>query len=242
VLADDEVSALWRARRRGAIAAPMNEQTLAPNPEEVVPVPVPAAAIEELLAPEKPSKSAPDARASKPAAIETRAPSAVAADQLPTTRLPSIASILPPPLPPPGPAHKTQPLKAISRDAATVKLADTGNRRPWKKVLGHVTRAAAGAPSRMHLGALRGEAWTQRRVGALAVTLGAAMIVGALVFGCLNVTTERFGQSEPASIVAALILARAAIAIATMVIGFGLMRVGERTILSSRPDARSAAS
>jgi hypothetical protein len=237
----------------------MNEQTLTRTPEEVVPVPVPVAGPVSVSAPGSvPVPASVAVSVPAPASVSERAvasdtaakaapetpavASASSADQLPTTRLPSLASILPPPVPPPGPAHKTQPLRAITRDAAAAKLADAGKRRPWKNVLGHVTRVAAAVPSSvgsLPFGrALRSEAWTERRVGVLSAALGAVMIAGALVLGWLSVTGDRFDKLEPASITVAIVLARAALAIATMTVGFGLMRVGERTLVTSvRPDA-----
>jgi hypothetical protein len=215
----------------------MNEQTQTPAPQEVVPVVVPAAAaaVAELPRLEREAESK-----AEPAPATRTAQSASPADQLPTTRLPSIAPLLPPPVPPPGPAHRTQPLRAITRDAAAAKLADAGKRRPWKNVLGHVTRAAAAVPSSvgsLRFDALRSEAWTQRRVGVTCAAVGVTMIAGALILGWLSIAVDRFDKVEPASIVVAIVLARAALAIATMMVGFGLMRLGERMLLATRADA-----
>jgi hypothetical protein len=199
----------------------MNEPTLTPAAEEVVPVPVPVqlAALEPALEPA--DKPLPEPRVSPPSPSE---------DQLPTTRVQSIAVPLPPPVPPQGPAHKTQPLRAITRDDAEARLAVEAKRRRWQTVLSQVKRAAAGVPS--PLAVLRGEAWTERRVGLACATVGVAMIGCALVLGWQSVASDRFVKVEHVSLAVAVVLARAAIAIAAMLVGYGLLRVGERTLLA----------
>ncbi len=86
-------------------------------------------------------------------------------------------------------------------------------------------------PSR--LGALRSEAWTERRLGLTCGALGVLMIVGSLVLGWQSVAGERFEHGEQASLAVAVVLARAALSIAAMLVGYGLLRVGERALLSS---------
>jgi hypothetical protein len=186
----------------------MNEPTQTPAVEQVVPVPVPV----------PPSKT----QESNGASGE---------DQLPTSRLPSIPAPLPPPVPPQGPAHKTQPLRAITRDAAAARLAVEAKRQRWQAVLAHVKRAAAGVPSRF--GGLGGEPWTERRIGTWCAVVGFAMIAGSLGLGWESVASERFEKVEHVPLAVALVLARAAIAIATMAVGYGLLRVGERTAFAS---------
>jgi hypothetical protein len=183
----------------------MNEPTQNPGAEQPVPVSVPV---------QIPARTAPAARANAGAAQE---------DQLPTSRYPSIAP-LPPPLPPPGPARKGQ-LPATERDDATAKYALEAQRRRWQAVVADMKRAAraygfAGA-------------WTERRVGVCCAILGLAMIAGSLMLGWESVASERFDKVEHVSLAVALVLARAALAIAAMVVGYGLLRVGERTALSA---------
>jgi hypothetical protein len=181
----------------------MNEPTQTPASEQPVPVSVP------LPIPSR------EARASAGTAPE---------DQLPTSRFPSIAAPLPPPLPPPGPARKAQP-PAIERDDATAKYALEAKRRRWQAVVSDMKRAAG---TYSFAGAL-----TERRVGVSCAILGLAMIAGSLMLGWESVASERFDKVEHVSLAVALVLARAALAIAAMVVGYGLLRVGERTALSA---------
>lgn len=76
-------------------------------------------------------------------------------------------------------------------------------------------------------------AWTERRAGVSCAILGLAMIAGSLMLGWESVASERFDKVEHVSLAVALVLARAALAIAAMVVGYGLLRVGERTALSA---------
>ena len=197
----------------------MNETTLTPAPQEVVPVPVSAhPALEHALEP----------------VVQARPIASVPFDQIPTARVQTIPPPLPPPVPPPGPAHQTQPLRPITREDAA-RLAET-KRLPWRTVLGHFKRAAEAVPSRF--GALGGDAWTERRVGLASAAIGVTLIVGALVIGWQSIAIERFERVEHASLAVALVLARAALAIATMIVGYGLLRVGERTMLASSASRR----
>lgn len=200
----------------------MNESTPTPAREDVVPVPVPVPA--STRAPVEP----PFARA-----LESRPSSSPPpADQLPTARVQTIPPPLPPPVPPPGPAHKTQPLRTITRADAAAKLAAERKRPRWEMILGQVKRAAVAVPSR--IGGIRSEAWTERRLGIACGAIGLAMIAGALALGWQSVASDRLERMEHVSLAVAVTLARAAIAIATMVIGYGLLRVGERTLVASR--------
>jgi hypothetical protein len=196
----------------------MNEtiQTLAP--EHVVPVPVPVPLEGTEAVPSAPPEPPPPLAAS------------AASDDLPTSRLQSLPAALPPPVPPPGPALKTQPLRAISRDDATAKLAAHGKRHGWQTILAHLRRAAASVPQRLG----RREAWTERRIGVACAALGLTMIAVALVLGWQSVGSERLEKLEHVPVAVAVVLSRAALAIAAMVVGYGLLRVGERTALASR--------
>jgi hypothetical protein len=153
-------------------------------------------------------------------------------DQLPTSRLQSVLAPLPPPLPPQGPAHKTQPLRAISRDDAAARLAAQvkAKRQAWRTLLDHVKRAAEAVPGRFG----GREAWTERRIGLSCAVLGLTMIAVALVLGWESVASERLEKLDHVPVAVAVVLSRAAIAIAAMVVGYGLLRVGERTALGSR--------
>jgi hypothetical protein len=54
------------------------------------------------------------------------------------------------------------------------------------------------------------------------------MIVGPLLFGVFGLSAAHLDKTQPASIVAAVVVARAAIAVASMGIGYALLRVAER--------------
>jgi hypothetical protein len=195
----------------------MNEPTQTPASEEVVPVSVP------LPLP-------------RPPEAPVRVAGAATEDQLPTSRLPTIAPPLPPPLPPRGPAHKMQPLRPIGREEATARYAVETKRERWQAAIRHVKRAA-------RTYRFRGGAWTERQVGVSCAILGLAMIAGSLVLGWESVAGEQLEKVEHASLAVAVVLARAAIAIAAMVVGYGLLRVGERTALAgARREADAGAS
>jgi hypothetical protein len=195
----------------------MNEPTQTPASKDVVPVSVPL--------PVPPLPEAP-----------ARAAAGATEDQLPTSRLPTIAPPLPPPLPPRGPAHRTQPLRSIGREEATARYTVETKRERWQAAIRHVTRAA-------RTYRFGGGAWTERQAGVSCAVLGLAMIAGSLVLGWESVATEPFEKVEHASLAVAVVLARAAIAIAAMIVGYGLLRVGERTALTgARREADGGAS
>jgi len=197
--------------------------------------PTPAPAIDAATA-RRAAPSAPEevVHASVPAPAVP--PPASSEDQLPTSRLQSLPLELPPPVPPHGPAHKTQPLRPITREVAAAKLAaeaKVARRRQWQAVVAHVKRAAVAVPS--GFAGLRSATWTPRRVGIVFGTLGVTMIACALVLGwqgVQGVALDRFEKAEHASLAVAIVLARAAMAIATMLVGYGLLRVGERALAS----------
>jgi len=185
----------------------MNEPTL--TPEEVVPVPVPiAGSASTHIAPPVPSS-----------------------DQLPTVRFQS----LPPPLPPPrapvpvAPAQKTQPLRPITRDAA---LAAAGEARtsPWRAGAAFEAVRRAVAIVLSPLRELRSASWTARRVGISSAASGVMMIMVSLVVGWDGVASVRYEKTELASLAIAVLLARTVLAVAAMAVGYGLLRVGERTL------------
>ncbi len=199
----------------------MNEPTLTPTPEEVVPVPVPTGSV--------------------PAVVLEMGPPArnLAADQLPTARVPSIAPPLPPPVPPQGPAHKTQPLRAVTREEAAARLASDKRRvrrLRWEQLVANGKRVVAVVAARF--GASAGarpdphEGSSERRLGFVCAATGIALIAGALVLGWQGVASERFDKVEQASLAVAIVFARAAIAIASKLVGYGLLRVGEPTLLA----------
>ncbi len=155
---------------------------------------------------------------------------ASAEDQLPTSRMPSLLAPLPPPVPPSGPAHKTQRLRAISPTDATTRLARAADdRKVWRTALAHVRRAASAARV---LG--RREAWTERRIRMVAGVVGLLLIASGLALGWQAVSFERLERFEHAPGAAAVLVARALMAIATMAVGYGLVRMGERALPGTR--------
>ena len=78
---------------------------------------------------------------------------------------------------------------------------------------------------------------TERSVGVACVVLGVGAIAASLVSGWYAVDGDHFGdlKGDRATLAAAVVLARAALAIAAAAIGFGVLRVGERS-LRSRAD------
>jgi hypothetical protein len=157
-------------------------------------------------------------------------------EDLPTTRVQSIPPPLPPlpPLvPPPGPAHKTQPLRALSRNGADVQLR-ARRRVEWRTILSHVKRVAAAVPAT--LPRFESDRWNQRRVGAVAGSLGLVMLVGGVVAGWLSLGAKL--DDAHAGAAAAIALGRAAIAIATMAAGCALLRTGERLVFPSTIEKR----
>jgi hypothetical protein len=190
----------------------MNEPTQNPASKDVVPVSVP------LPVPTPPG-------------VPARAAAAATEDQLPTSRLPTIAPPLPPRLPPPVPGQKPPGLRPIGREEATAKYTVETKRERWQAAIRHVKRAA-------RTYRFGGGAWTDRRIGVTCAALGLAMIAGSLVLGWESVASEQLEKAEHASLAVAVVLARAAIAIAAMIVGYGLLRIGERTALTTaRRDA-----
>jgi hypothetical protein len=162
-----------------------------------------------------------------PVATDELAPPPVhsSEDQLPTSRLQSILAPLPPPVAPQGPAHKTQRLRAISPSDATAKLAVTPPREAWRRVAAHLGRVARAVPGSL----ARREAWTEKRIAVACAGTGLALIVGALVLGWGAVTSDHLEKLDHVPVAVAMVVSRAALAIATMAVGYGLLRVGERT-------------
>jgi hypothetical protein len=206
----------------------MNEPTPAPATDAATALPAPSAP-ESVLSASVPAPAPP-------------ASSSSLDDQLPTSRLQSLPLELPPPVPPHGPAHKTQPLRPITREAAEARLASEARlakeakRRRWQAMVAHVKRVAVAVPSR-----LRSATWTRQRVGVLLGVVGVAMIACALGLGWQSVASERLASTEHVSLAVALVVARAAMAIAAMFVGYGLLRVGERTLAAGRGTHRELA-
>ena len=120
-------------------------------------------------------------------------------------------------------AGRTRP--PIEREELTAKYALEAKRRRWQAVIADMKRAARTYGI--------GGAWTEQRIGVSCGILGLAMIAGSLVLGWESVASERFDKVEHVSLAVALVLARAALAIAAMAVGYGLLRVGERTALAA---------
>jgi hypothetical protein len=213
----------------------MNEPTTASAPTATAPVspvsvqsppPPPALA---LAAEDVTGEAHEDAPPVSPAATAP-SESAPAEDQLPTSRMPSLLAPLPPPVPPSGPAHKTQRLRAISPTDATSRLARAAeDRKVWRTALAHLRRAADAARV-----LARREAWTERRIAMTCGAAGLLMIASGLVLGWQAVSLDRLERFEHAPGAAAVLVARALMAIATMAVGYGLVRIGERALPGGR--------
>jgi hypothetical protein len=151
-------------------------------------------------------------------------------DQLPTRRLPSLPSVLPEPLERAlaGEPAAPSPPAVIVADAAEVKTAPRmrAARPNWRALVSGMKRVAVTAPGRV--GAVGRAAWSPRRVGVACGVLGLAMIVGALAYGTVGIAGARLDKAEHMPLEMALILARAAMAIATMCVGYAVLRIGER--------------
>ncbi len=106
-------------------------------------------------------------------------------------------------------------------------------RLDWRAFMSGVKRAAATAPGRV--GAAGRAAWSPRRVGVACGVLGLVMIVGALAYGTVGIAGARLDKAEHVPLEVALILARAAMAIATMCVGYAVLRIGERLSFAAFP-------
>jgi hypothetical protein len=174
----------------------------------------------------EPQAAATRATEGAPSATATPAQVRPSAEELPTSRLPSLVGPLPPIAPPPGPALKTQPLRAIPRPAA--------KRLPWRAFVASVTRAAAAMPGRFAGG--RREPWTARAAGRACYLAGGALILAALVLGWVSVTGERLERPEPPALAAAIVIVRGALAAAAAWVGYALLRMGERLAFAAPTD------
>jgi hypothetical protein len=228
----------------------MNEPTPAPAIDAVSAFHAAPSAPEEVVHPSVPPAPpiASHVASDVPPELVSASSLASSEDQLPTSRFPSLPHALPPPMPPPGPAHKTQPLRPITREDAAAKLAadakaaKRAKRQRLQAAATNVTRAALGVPSRLsQLGLSHAASWTPKRAGVACATVGVAMITGALVLGWRSVAGDHLEQPEHVSLAVAIVLARAALAIAAMGVGYGLLRVGERTLVSARSAPRALA-
>jgi len=142
-------------------------------------------------------------------------------DHLPTTRMPSIVPPLPPVRPPPVP-------KRAAATEATVKIE-----KPKAEKL-------SAARASIHDGwvALRTQSSfvTLRHViGATHAVLGAVLLVTSFVTGLFSLGSAH--ASDATTTGAALILARAAVAIGGMVVGYALLR-SARFVLLSKSERR----
>jgi len=155
-------------------------------------------------------------------------------DQLPTTRLPSLPSVLPEALER-ALAGDSSPPSVVVADAGNVKTLPRmkAPRLNWRAFMSGVKRAAANAPGRV--GAVGRAAWSPRRVGVACGVLGLVMIVGALAYGTVGIAGARLDRAEHVPLEVALILARAAMAIATMCVGYAVLRIGERLSFPAFP-------
>ncbi len=168
-------------------------------------------------------------------------------DQLPTARVPAILAPLPAPAAPQGPAYKTQPLRAVT--PASTGAHDMRRAR-WAGALGRLRRVAANVPAT--IGTIGSRTWSatrvEQRLGVACVAIGVLVIVASLAAGWRDVShglgdAHGLGDGvavlsnvgrENVSVLAALVLARTALAIAATAVGYGLLRVGERTLRAHR--------
>jgi len=154
----------------------------------------------------------------KPSPEPTASPSPHAVeDQLPTSRF----APLPPVSAPPAPQPATQKMRAI--DAKQPR---------WRALLAWMPRATVvrrGEPATPRVIT----AWTQRQAGLACGVLGAIAIVTAMVLGWRALGDGVIAQPHEVPIVVAGVIGRAAIAIAAMVVGYGMLRIGERLAFPS---------
>lgn len=176
-------------------------------------------------------QGAPQASESSATNTSTPPPVRSSAEELPTTRLPSLVGPLPPIAPPPGPALKTQPLRAIPRPGS--------KRLPWRALVAGFTRAAAAMPGRF--AGARGEPWTARTAGRLCGAAGGTLILAGLVLGWVSVTGERLERPEPPALAAAIVVVRGVLAVAAAWLGYAVLRMGERLALATPADTRRPA-
>ncbi|HEY2511327.1 MAG TPA: hypothetical protein VGI39_10745 [Polyangiaceae bacterium] len=81
--------------------------------------------------------------------------------------------------------------------------------------------------------------WTERTFGRASAIVGAALIVAGLIAGWISVEAGRGDHAEPVAVAVAVILSRAALAVAAMRVGYALLALGERRMFS-RPSTSSA--
>ena len=179
-----------------------------------------------------------------------RAVAASLADQLPTMRMPSISPELPPVVPPPRPssAAPTQPpgtrgiaLPLAPRLPSRVGLADS-KPRWWQSLLSQLPRAAARSPFRAEDRARRG--WSRQRIGVACGVLGLTIILSSIAAAYLGMSATKLDNPAQISFAVAVVMARAAIAIAAMGVGYLMLRMAERLsfpiIVTRRPEPSKA--
>jgi hypothetical protein len=163
-----------------------------------------------------------------PAAIPPHAPGDPnAEDMVPTSIFPALAmppvekpivvpgvppAVLPPVTPPP-------PRAAMRTAAPEAPAAVPGMPASLGAWLGRAVHA------------LRGE-WSRTHVATACAAIGASFIVAALIAGYHGLGADHAARPEEANVVAATIVARALLAIATMVLGWALIRMAERLAAS----------
>jgi hypothetical protein len=193
-------------------------------------LPVPTTVMPALAATASPppASSAPPAPSSLPAPRGSE-------DQLPTTRFPSLPAVFPEALERALNADANAPSVPAAMPSARVAVSDSRDRKTaprvlsrssWRTLLTNAKRVARAVPARVT--AAGRQAWSQRRVGIACGVLGMLMILGSLGFGVYGVAAARFDKTEQVSLAVAIVLARAAIAIATMGVGYAMIRVAER--------------
>ena len=184
----------------------------------------------------------------------SRVPAASIADQLPTVRMPSIVPELPPLVPPPmmgsapggngqagngqggkmprpssagfvpPPLPRGATIPPAPRMPSHVGYTEV-KPRWWQALLSQFPRATprgANAEERQR------RAWTRQRIGIVCGLLGLTIIVGSIAAAYAGLGAAHLDNAGQASLAVAIVLARVAIAIAAMGVGYAMLRMAER--------------
>ena len=99
--------------------------------------------------------------------------------------------------------------------------------RWWQALLSQISQIP-GAGSRAPKAEERQRAWTRQRIGIACGLVGLTIIVSSIAAAYAGLSAARLDNPGQASLAVAIVLARAAVAIAAMGVGYSMLRMAER--------------